>query len=158
LTLLVHIADRTGASGQGRRQKGVVDAEPVAARAVPGKFAALGIAPPPHIAEPDRLDRIQVMRRRVDRSRLVDIGAAGIEIGDRGKPRSAALPDVPGEEPQHQSAEAFGTARPAISAPASGDMRRKNGTDNSEIAATIANANEKSPGLETALPCIASIR
>jgi len=35
---------------------------------------------PPQVAKPDPLDRIQVMRGRVDRSRLVEIGATGIKV------------------------------------------------------------------------------
>src|SRR5258708_33104094 len=79
--------------------------------------------------------------------------------GDRGQSRPAALPDVPGEEAQgHQSAEPRGAARPLISAPASGDMSRKNGTDSSEMPATIASAMEKSAALDTAVPVDARIK
>ena len=58
--------------------------------------------------------------------------------------RAATLPDVPGEQAQraHSPASLVRGARPLTSAPASGDMRRKNGTDSIEIAPTMASANE----------------
>src|SRR5829696_2822636 len=77
--LVVRIADCPGASGQSRRQECVVDAKAVAARAVPGKLATIGISPAPQVAKPDRLDLVEKMRRRIDCARLVDIGAAGVE-------------------------------------------------------------------------------
>src|SRR5205823_4427992 len=72
---------------------------------------------------------------------------------------AAALADIPGEEAQayHSPANLPATRRPLTSAPASGDMRRKNGTDNNEIAPTTASANEKSAALDTSRSCVASI-
>jgi hypothetical protein len=78
-----------------------------------------------------------------------DIGVvAGQRLGDRRKPGAAALPDIPGEEAQlsYSPRSLLATARPLTSAPASGDIRRKNGTDSSDMNATEASANEKSAG------------
>ncbi len=52
-------------------------------------------------------------------------------LRDRRQPRAAALPDVPREEPQgrYSPGTLLAIRRPLTSAPASGDIRRKNGTD-----------------------------
>src|SRR3954463_11671740 len=78
---------------------------------------------------------------------------------DRRQPLAAALPDIPGEQPQgpHSPPSLPAPRRPLTSAPASGDIRRKNGTDNTEIAPTTASANEKSAALDTSRPCVDSI-
>jgi hypothetical protein len=53
----------------------MIDAKPIIPCAKPGIFALVWMAVPPQIAKPDLLDRIHVMRCRVDRSRLIDICA-----------------------------------------------------------------------------------
>jgi len=68
--LLAGIVDGAGASGQLLGQEGMVDAEPIIPRTKPGVFASVWIAVPPQIAKPDLLDRIHIMRGRVDRPRL----------------------------------------------------------------------------------------
>src|SRR5216683_1371680 len=60
----------------------MVDAEPVTPGAEPGIFMAIGIAASPQVTEPDLLDRIHVMGCRVDRPRLVEICATGVEVAD----------------------------------------------------------------------------
>lgn len=84
---------------------------------------------------------------------------SGQRLGDRRQPGTAAMPDVPGQEPQQGYAPGSlaATARPLTSAPASGDILRKNGTDSSERAATPASATEKSAGCGTFVPLTPSI-
>src|SRR5436190_23306843 len=76
------IVDGAGASGQIPGQEGMIDAEPIMPRAEPGVFASVWIAVPPQIAKPDLLDRIHVMRCRVDGPCLVEICATGIKVAD----------------------------------------------------------------------------
>jgi hypothetical protein len=61
----------------------MVDAEAIAAVAVPGIFAPIRIAMPPQIPEADRLHAVHEVRRRVDGPGLVDIGATCVEVPDR---------------------------------------------------------------------------
>src|SRR5205823_9168440 len=77
--LVVRIADLAGASNEGWRQERVVDAEAVAARTVPGEFAAIGITPAPQIAKADLRHTVHKMRAGINRTGLIDIGAAGVE-------------------------------------------------------------------------------
>ena len=80
--LFMGIVDGTGASSQFLGQKGMIDAEPVIPRAEPGVFAPVWIAVSPQIAKSDLLDRIHIMRCRVDRPRLVEICATSIKVAD----------------------------------------------------------------------------
>src|SRR6185437_13979288 len=86
-----------------------------------------------------------------------DIGIVpGQRLGNRHEARAAALADVPGEKPEPAPPATHcerGSARPATSAPASGDIRRNSGTDDSEIAPTVSSATEKSPGVRPPVPC-----
>src|ERR1700730_13236346 len=72
----------------------MVDAEPVTPGAETGIFAAIGITAPPQVTESDLLDRIHEMGCemgcRVDRPRLVDICATGVEVAD-GQSMGSAL-------------------------------------------------------------------
>ena len=45
-------------------------------------FATVWIPVLPQVAKPDLLDRVHVMRRRVDPPYLVEISATGIEVAD----------------------------------------------------------------------------
>src|SRR5262249_429718 len=90
-----------------------------------------------------------------------NVGVVLLQRGcDARQPGATALPNVPGEDPHppHSPAIFPPTRRPLTSAPASGDMRRKNGTESREIAPTTASAKEKSAGPDTSRPCIANIR
>src|SRR5262249_41562332 len=90
-----------------------------------------------------------------------DVGIVpGERVADPRQSGSAALADVPGEEAQaaHSAGALPATCRPLTSAPASGDILRKNGTERSEIAATVINATEKSAALDTGRPPVANIR
>ena len=81
--LVVRIADLAGASHEGWRQERMVDAEAVAARTIPGEFAAIGITPAPQIAKADLRHTVHKMRAGIDRTGLIDISAAGVEVADR---------------------------------------------------------------------------
>ena len=61
----------------------MVDAEAIAAVAVPGELPPIRIAMPPQIAKPDRVHAVHETRGRVDRARFIDIGTAGVEVADR---------------------------------------------------------------------------
>src|SRR5215813_1523424 len=76
------IMDGTGASGQFLGQKGMIDAEAIIPRAEPGVFASVWIAVPPQIAKPYLLDRIHIMRCRVDCPRLVEICPTSNKVTD----------------------------------------------------------------------------
>src|SRR5215813_13277795 len=60
----------------------MVDTESITSGAKPGVFASLWIAVTPQVAKPDLLNRIHIMRCRVDRPRLVEICTTGIEVAD----------------------------------------------------------------------------
>src|SRR6516162_6418484 len=60
----------------------MVDTESITSGAKPGVFASLWIAVTPKVVKPDLLDHIHIMRCRVDRPCLVEIGATGIEVAD----------------------------------------------------------------------------
>src|ERR1700756_3680878 len=60
----------------------MVNAKYIIPRAKPGIFASLWIAVPPQIMKPDLLECIHVMCCRVDRPRLVDIGATSIKVAN----------------------------------------------------------------------------
>src|SRR6516164_4378232 len=60
----------------------MINAESIIPRAEPGVFASVWIAVPPQIAKPDLLDRIHIMRGRVDRPRLVEICTTSIKVAD----------------------------------------------------------------------------
>src|SRR5947208_15776895 len=74
--LVVRIADLAGASHEGWRQERVVDAEAVAARTVPGEFAAIGITPAPQIAKADLRHTVHKMRTRINPPAPTDISPA----------------------------------------------------------------------------------
>ena len=76
------IADAAGASRQLLREEDMVDAKPIIACAEPRVFALQRVAVPPQIAKPDLLDRIHVMRCRVDCPRLIHICATSIKVTD----------------------------------------------------------------------------
>ncbi len=83
-SLVVRIPDDSGPRSELGGQESVVDAKPIAAIAVPGKFAALGMALPPQIAKADRRKLVQVMGRRVDRAGLIEIARNRANVGLRG--------------------------------------------------------------------------
>jgi hypothetical protein len=79
----MRIANNAGTRGEARRQERMVDAKPVAAMAVPGELPPIRIAMPPQVAETDRIHAVHETRGHIDRPRLVDVGAAGVEVADR---------------------------------------------------------------------------
>src|SRR5215469_2765741 len=60
----------------------MVDTESITSGAKPRVFASLWIAVTPQVVKPDLLDRIHIMRCRVDRPRLVEICATSIKVAD----------------------------------------------------------------------------
>src|SRR5215469_13603251 len=60
----------------------MVDPKSITSGAKPGVFAALWIAVTPQVVKPDPLDRIHIVRCRVDRPRLVEICSTSIKVAN----------------------------------------------------------------------------
>src|SRR6516162_6067062 len=67
----------------------MVDTEAISPGAKPGVFSSIWVTVPPHVAKPDLLDRIHVMRCPIDSSDLVEICATSIKVAHRQCPVSA---------------------------------------------------------------------
>jgi hypothetical protein len=80
--LRVRVTDCAAARGQGIRKKGVVDAEAVSPGAEPGIFPKFRITAAPQVAKSDLGHSVHIVRGSVDGARLVEVGAAGVEVAD----------------------------------------------------------------------------